>query len=48
MPRLIDVVDKIENSGGGAFTDVNNDLGLINTFFSNLNRATLLIFTVNL
>ncbi len=28
MPRLVDVVDKIENSGGGAFLDVNNDLGL--------------------
>ena len=28
MPRLVDVVEKIENSGYGAFFDINNDLGL--------------------
>ena len=28
MPRLVDVVEKIENSGHGAFCDINNDLGL--------------------
>ena len=28
MPRLVDVVEKIENSGYGAFCDINNDLGL--------------------
>ena len=28
MPRLVDLVEKIENSGQGAFLDINNDLGL--------------------